>query len=283
MRSLSRSASVPSLPQSCGPTQRIRSVDRAVALLQAIASSPVPPTVADLAVGCKLTRSTAWRLLGTLQYHGVVTRDPATQGYVLGDELIRLAAATDHEALLRRARPVLQRHAVKLQETLTLAVARGLDLVYVDQVDPPGVVRPSWIGKPISLHATSSGKVFLASFSSSEVSAILPPVLERFTSSTITDRQRLLADVKATRERGYGICASEYEEYSSGVAAPVFAYSGRLIAIVAIWAPSQRMTGHALSQYGKNVIAAAEELSALFRGSRDEMDPAGGVTPSGGS
>ena len=265
MSSLSRTASLRPVQRSYGPSQRIRSVDRAVTLLQSIASSPVPPTVTDLAASCKLNRSTAWRLLGTLEFHGMIARDPATQGYVLGHELIRLASATDHESLLRRARPILEQYAAKLEETLTLAVARGLDLVYVDQVDPPGVVRPSWIGKPISLHSTSSGKVFLASLSSAEVKAILPQLLERFTSATITDRERLLADLEATRQRRYGICAGEYEEYSSGVAAPVLSYSGQLIAIVAIWGPAQRMKGRALLRYGESVIAVAEELSAFLR------------------
>jgi DNA-binding IclR family transcriptional regulator len=266
MNSVSSNDSVGALQRSYGPSQRIRSVDRAVTLLQSIASSPVPPTVTDLAASCQLNRSTAWRLLGTLEFHGLIARDLSTQGYVLGHELIRLASATDHESLLRRARPIIEQNAAKLEQTLTLAIAKGRDLVYVDQVDPPGVVRPSWIGKPISLHSTSSGKVFLASLSPAEIKAILPQSLERFTSATITDAQRLLADLEATRQRGYGICAGEYEEYSSGVAAPVFS-SGQLIAIVAIWGPTQRMKDRALLRYGQSVIEVADELSAFLRAS----------------
>jgi DNA-binding IclR family transcriptional regulator len=245
-----------------GPTQRIQAIDRAVHLLQAIAASSHSPTLIDLAASCGLNRSTAWRLLGTLEHHGLVARDSVTQGYTLGFEVVALASRTDYEPLLRRARPILQEYAKSLGETLTLAVPRGFDLVYVDQVDPPGVVRPSWLGQLPVLHATSSGKVFLASLSSRELEAVIPEQLERFTEHTLIDKESLLADLSATRARGYGTCDREYEEYSNGVAAPVVGYAGRPLAIVAIWAPSQRVTAASMPDYGRRIIAAADDIAA---------------------
>jgi DNA-binding IclR family transcriptional regulator len=183
-------------------------------------------------------------------------------GYTLGFEVVALASRTDYEPLLRRARPILQEYAKSLGETLTLAVPRGFDLVYVDQVDPPGVVRPSWLGQLPVLHATSSGKVFLASLSSRELEAVIPEQLERFTEHTLIDKESLLADLSATRARGYGTCDREYEEYSNGVAAPVVGYAGRPLAIVAIWAPSQRVTAASMPDYGRRIIAAADDIAA---------------------
>jgi IclR helix-turn-helix domain len=114
---------------SGGGYQRIQAVDRAVALLKAVADSTTAPTVLELAQACGINRSTAWRLLRTLEYHGLVDRDAITQRYT--------------------------KLAVRTGESVTLAVAKRFNLVYVDQVDPPELIMPSWLGKPLPLHATS--------------------------------------------------------------------------------------------------------------------------------
>src|ERR671934_2661732 len=90
----------------------IQAVDRAAALLKAVADSRQPLTVVELATLTGLNRSTAWRLLATLDRHGLVERDPATQRYSVGHAMLQIAAAGDHSALVRRARPVLQQLAI---------------------------------------------------------------------------------------------------------------------------------------------------------------------------
>ena len=71
-----------------------------------------------------------------------------------------------------------------------LAAVRTFSLVYVDQVDPPGVPIPNWLGRQLPLHATSAGKVFLAWLPDEERDALLPSALERYSVHTITDRAR---------------------------------------------------------------------------------------------
>ena len=119
-----------------GP-RTIQSVDRAAALLNAIAESPRAPTVGELADACDLNRSTAWRLLQTLDAHGLVERDPVSQRYSMGYALVRLAAHADHDPIVRRARPVLEQLALDTGEAASLALPKRFDVVYVDQVDPP--------------------------------------------------------------------------------------------------------------------------------------------------
>ena len=64
---------------------RVQSVERALALLDAIAdASPRGSTVAELALACGINRATAWRLLATLEGRGLVDRDPATSRYQVG-------------------------------------------------------------------------------------------------------------------------------------------------------------------------------------------------------
>jgi DNA-binding IclR family transcriptional regulator len=130
-----------SLGASAGEPRLIQSVDRAIALLKAVAASPHPPTALELARTCGLNRSTSWRLLGTLEHHGLVERHPATQRYSVGYGAILVAGGADHDSLVRRARAILQRLAAETGETVSLAVPKRMDLVYVDQIEGSRQVR----------------------------------------------------------------------------------------------------------------------------------------------
>ncbi|MGO8960258.1 MAG: IclR family transcriptional regulator [Streptosporangiaceae bacterium] len=244
--------------------QRIQAVDRAVVLLKAIANSTTPPTVLELAQATGINRSTAWRLLRTLEYHGLLDRDAITQRYTMGYGAIAIAAAVTDDALVRRARPLLDDLARQFGESVTLAVAKRFNLVYVEQVDPPGVVVPSWLNKPLPLHATSGGKVFLAWLRADERAAILPKELQRYTDRTITDREDLGRELDAARRVGYALCIREYEEFSSGVSAAVLNSHQYPMAVVNVWGPAPRNPARRLHEIGRHAAATAESIRALI-------------------
>jgi len=259
-----RSEDARTLADTPAATYRVQSVDRAAVLLRAVADSPTPATVWELARQCDINRSTAWRILSTLELHGLVERDPHTQRYSVGFAALQMGAAADYDPLARRLRPVLERLANETGEIVSLVAARRFSLVYVDQADPPGAPVPSWLGRPIPLHATSSGKVFLAWLDPDELEAVLPAALEQFTPATITDRQVLVDSLADIRRDGYGTCISEFEEFSNGVSAAVFDRRIRPVVIVNIFGPSQRVTRRRLSALGKIALRAAHEMSAVL-------------------
>src|SRR3954471_23187148 len=117
----SQSGSEPPAPR--GSAQRIQAVDRAASLLKAVAASARPPSAQELARRCGINRSTAWRLLATLEHHGLVEQDPQTHRYAIGYATIQPAPTADHDAVARRVRPLLQALAAELRETVTFAVA----------------------------------------------------------------------------------------------------------------------------------------------------------------
>ena len=131
-----------------GRPRTIQSVDRAAMLIKAIADSRHPPTVIELAAACGLNRSTAWRLLATLDAHGLIERDPVSQRYSLGYAFLRIAAGAEPDPLVRRSRPVRERLANETGEATNLAVAKRFRLVYFDQVDPPQIMAPIVIAAP---------------------------------------------------------------------------------------------------------------------------------------
>ena len=120
-------------------------------------------------------------------------------------------------------RPILSRVAAEQTgESVTLAAARRFTLAYIDQVDPPGAPSPELDGRPLPLHATSSGKVFLAWLPEDERDGGAAAAAGAATpSATITDRDRLDAVLAEIRRLGYSTCVGELEEYSNGVSAAV--------------------------------------------------------------
>jgi DNA-binding IclR family transcriptional regulator len=242
----------------------IQAVDRAAELLKAVARSPQPLSVGELASATGLNRSTAWRLLATLDHHGLVERDPATQRYSVGHAVLQIAAAGDHDALVRRARPVLQRLAQRTGETANLAVAKRFNLVYVDQVEAPNVMSPNWLGRSVPLHATSSGKAFLAWLPREEREALTPVRLKRYTETTITSRRDLEEELEAVRRDGYSICAGELEQTLYGASSAVLNERQRPVAIVSVWGPEHRVFRERLPEVGAEAVRAAGEIKRLL-------------------
>jgi DNA-binding IclR family transcriptional regulator len=233
----------------------VQSVQRAAALLEAIAGSAGPRTAPELAELCGLNRSTAWRLLATLEEEGLVDRDPASNRYSIGPAATRLAAAAT-DSLPRAARPHLEELSRRTGETVSLAVPRRLQLVYVDQVQAPHVMAADWLGRAVPLHATSTGKALLATLPPEELDAALTQSLLPFTDSTITDPAELREELARTRRRGYAVSRGELEAALWGASAPVRDREQRAIAVVSVWGAEARLKGR-LDELGRAAAATA--------------------------
>ncbi|WP_246110233.1 IclR family transcriptional regulator [Saccharopolyspora dendranthemae] len=241
-------------------------MDRAVALLNAVsASSPGGRPAAELAADCDLNRATAWRLLATLEHHGLIERDPVTNRYAIGFAVSRMAATAGVDVLVRRAHDVLERLSLQTSETANLAVVQRLGLTYVDEVVPPVVLSARWLGRQVPIHATSAGKAFLAWLSEDEVEAILASPLPEYTPTTRTDRDALRTDLEEVREQGYSVSVGELESQVYGVAAPVFDASQRPFAIVSVWGPRDRVPESRFAELGSLAREAAAEIAASMR------------------
>lgn len=212
---------------------------------------------------CGLNRATAWRILSTLESHGLVASDRSSGHWTLGPGLVDIARLADSQVVLRDVREVLERLALQTGETAALAVVRGGALTYTDEVAPPAIVAASWSGQPVSLHATSTGKVLLAWATEDELAQLMPRRLSRFTTTTITDRAGLRADLDATRERGYATCHGEFETSAWGVSAPVLDRMGALLAIVSVWGPPPRVVAERLPALGAVAVEAALQMAPV--------------------
>jgi len=241
---------------------KVQSLDRALEILRLLGSEP-EMRVTDLARRLEVHKSTVFRLLSTLQEHGLVEQNPTTEKYRLGYGLVRLAGAVVAELDLARAsRSVLEELAVRTGETVNLAILQGDQVVNIDQIAAPNlVVNVNWVGKQTPLHATSNGKVLLAYLAEEERRRLLSRPLPRLTPRTITDPRVLEKQLRRILTDGYAFTLEELELGLNAVAAPVYAADGRVQAAVSVAGPSYRVTPQRLSELGEMTKDAGAAIS----------------------
>ena len=221
----------------------VRCVDRAAALLLALGECEGEAGVTELARRLGLHKSTASRLLATLQRRGLVEQDEESGRYRLGLVMIRLAERAERTLDLGGiARPELERLARATRETVSIGIAEGDTCLTVAQVDGPNMVAcPDWTGRSTPLHCVASGKVLLAAMAERDVLRIARPGLPALTERTITRLESLIEELARVRRRGFATAFSEWTQGTNGIAVPVLDARGRVIAAVAVWGPAFRI------------------------------------------
>lgn len=244
-------------------TTGVQSVERAVALLRAIAQASGTTgriTVAEAAAACSLNRATAWRILGTLERAGLVSVDHNGR-YGIGYTAVEIAAAADLSVLVRSARRVLAELSLQTGETAALAMVGPGAPKYVEEVTPSStVVSASWTGRQVSWHGTSTGKAVLAFSDPGAVERVLSAPLVAHTDTTVVDREALAAELADVRTLGYAICRGEFDANAWGVSSPVLDTQQRPVAVISIWGPASRVTEERFATLGQMALQAATGL-----------------------
>ena len=235
----------------------IASVERAIAVLGALADGPHDLGTNEIARRTGINASTVSRLLATLAKEELVGRVPASGRYRLGIGLVRLGNAALARVDLRE---VVRPHLIALMEatgeTATLSIPGRDTAVTVDFVQSPSTVRSvAEIGRPSVIHATATGKVYLA------YAGTLPDgPLHAYTENTIIDRARLEAEVAVVRERGWAQACGEREAELHAVAVPIRDARDRLVAMLGVQGPAGRF---GTAQMGSAVEHLQEHATAL--------------------
>src|SRR6478609_4629781 len=180
----------------------VQSVDRALTILEVLARDG-EAGVTEISGELGVHKSTAFRLLATLESHRLVEQDGDRGRYRLGVGNLRLAGATTARLdLVTEARPVCRQLAADTGETVNIAVRSETSALYLDQVAGSSALQPhNWVGQHIPLHATSNGKVLLSELGEAELKAAVRE-LPRLTDRTVKKRSELKAQLEHIREVG---------------------------------------------------------------------------------
>ena len=247
--------------------QGTQAIDRAAQLLTLVLDSDEPLGVGDLALAAELPKSTASRLVSSLERHGLVRRNGARGKVQAGPAILRFA----HRGIVDRnlvelAHAPLEALAEATGETINLAVpgARGVEhLAQVDSIHFLGTGQ--WVGRTVDYHTTAVGKVLVA-YGAAELPA---GRLRRAAPATIVDRAKLEQELERVREEAFAAAIDELEPGLTALAAPVHGPTGDVIAALSVSGPTLRLPPERIAELKPVLTTQAAALGARL-GHRDK-------------
>ncbi|HEU5157021.1 MAG TPA: IclR family transcriptional regulator [Streptosporangiaceae bacterium] len=218
----------------------ISSVQRALHLVEAVASHPNGAPAKQLARETRLPLATCYHLLRTLAHEGYVSK--LSDGvWILGDRFEALRSQGRTQALLARIRPTM----IALRDELNAAAYFGLfeddEIRIIDIADGPRTPRVDlWVGFDEAAHATAIGKCVLGQLDQDARRDYLSrhPLVD-LTPNTVTELSELLRRLEKTTE-----LSLDREEYAIGTACaavPVSAADGNVVGALAVSCRSSRL------------------------------------------
>ena len=250
----------------------VQSVDRAITILEILARAG-EAGVTEVASELGVHKSTAFRLIGTMEARGVVEQTDVRGKYRLGIGLVRMAGSTAARIdIVQVARPICKELATETGETVNVAVLVDSSALYLDQIAGASSLQPhNWVGQRRPLHATSSGKALVAHLDAREIDALVPR-LEAHTAQTVTRRTTLHRHLAEVRERGYAVTVDELEEGLTALAAPIRDAHGDVVASLSISGSTWRLDEETRQATVPPLLRAAREVSLALGWSGDEPD-----------
>lgn len=223
--------------------RRSRSVERAFAVLSAVADGAQPVGVSDLARTTGLPKSSVHLALQTMRDLGFVAQELDGDRYVLGLAAAQLGIrAMDDSTVLGALAPAMQDLADRSQEAVSLGVRTAGEVLFVKRFETSHVLRTSIReGSRMPLHASASGKCLLAGMDDHEVLELYPDaVLPEQAGRTLRDRDALLAELEDIRRRGWATSHDEFLDGVAGVAVPV-RLGQRVVGSLSVAGPTGRI------------------------------------------
>ena len=215
----------------------VKSLRKALTVLNAVAGAERPLTVAEVAVNAGIARPTAYRFVQTLVAAGYLAQDPLDGRLSISFAVLPLASSLlDRNRLRVEALPHLHDLAMKTGERTNLGILHRDCVLYIAGVEKPALPTIySRFGKSAPAHCCSLGKAILAFLPEAEVRELLSrKPLTAYTPMTITSRAAFMKDLAETRQRGYAIDRAEHVKASCCVAAPIFNASNQAIGAIGV-------------------------------------------------
>lgn len=252
------------MKDSSGKKQLIGSLTKGLIILEIMMQCD-NVGVTEIAKELKVNKSSAYRLLVTLEERGFVKQDQISGKYSLGMKLAGFRTKILEGFDIRDiGRPFLARLTEETKESAALSMLQKDRVVVIERnLSKEPISANLYVGLVEPLHCTALGKVLLAFQPAEKQKRVIDSLnLERFTSNTITETELLEKQLDEVRKNGYAV---DDEEYSMGMrclAGPVFDSKGEVIAAIGISGPVTRLAPNMLGFYIDIIKRVSQEFSA---------------------
>jgi len=244
----------------------LQTVERALSVLEFVATARRPPTVKDLAAGLDLRLTTVYHLYNTLEYRGYLRRNAdgtlriGPQAGLLNQALVSTASPA------RDLHPVVADLAASVEETAYLTSWMDRSVVIQDVVEGPQALRVSglYIGYRGREVHRASGKAVLAHLDQDSLDRVVERNLVDLDLEVAQKVEMTLpAELRNVRRNGFAVDEQAYTPGVYCVAAPYFDVTGKVGGSISISIPTVRFFKRRKLLVGA-VIDAARECSAIL-------------------
>ncbi len=212
----------------------IRVLDRCFDVLELLAQSQRPMTLAEISKKSQISKSTAYRLLRDLNNRHYVEKDK-NNAYTIGVKLYEIVSTHINGLELQtEAKPILSTLREELELTVHLGILQESDVVYIEKLEMyPATKVYAKVGQRSPAYCSSMGKCLLSCLSGEELEDVLEDlVFQPFTHNTIQSAWELKQHLRMVRRQGWAMDNEEFLEGKRCIGTPVFDYKGDAIASI---------------------------------------------------
>lgn len=241
----------------------IPNVAKAISVVRVLSKRPDGMTRSQISACTEFSESIIFRILYTMSDYGMVVKNP-DKSYSISKKFVSIAYdAVSGENLVLAARGLMNEIRDKLLEPVMLGVLSDEAVIMIDQ--SPGKHPFGFIGKigmRCPLHSSAPAKAILAFLPDGEMRAILDRIkFEKFTPKTISNKKRLLTELKIARRNGYATDCGEYLIGANCVGVPIFDYQKYPVASIWVTGPAERIPAEIFPKIGRMLVRKASEIS----------------------
>lgn len=258
------------MPQSADPNPLFnQSLLKGLAVLRAFTAQHRSMTMAEVAACAQMNKSSAQRMVFTLEQLGYLRKHPRTRRYQLTPRVLEIGFNyLSADPVIEIATPFLSELSNLTRETVCLTEPEGTDMVYVARfVSAQFVPVHMPIGSRVPMYCTGSGRAYLSVLDPAEALALLqasPRVAH--TPHTMTDITDIQAQLALARQSGHALNREELFLADMTLAAPVVDAHGQPVAAIHVVAPTSRWTPEeALQRLGAPLLQCARAVSGAVR------------------
>lgn len=251
-----------------GAQNTIKSLDRALEVLVQLGEMK-GGTLSEVAGALEQSPATVYRVLTTFQGRRFVDFDDQTQTWSVGPAAFLTGSHfLRRTSLVERARPIMRDLMEATGETANLGIERDGKVLFLGQVETHATIRAFFPpGTASAMHSSGIGKALLCRMDDNRQRQVLAASqLEQFTPFTLTDPEAMIADLHATKSRGYAIDGEERNIGMRCIAAPVYNVFGEAVAGISVSGPTTRISEDHISELAVHVMEAAARLTRAIGG-----------------
>jgi IclR family transcriptional regulator, KDG regulon repressor len=246
------------------PKYSVKVLEKVVRILNLYTYNEGSFTLDQIARKAGLSKTTAFRILKTLEKHGVFKYNELEETYSLGLKLMELGGIVYSSLSMRKvASPYLDALAHSLKATILLGIIKDDHLLYIDKRESESLIRvSSYIGLKRPPYYGMLGMTLVAYMPDEQKKKLLqlyPPV--KITDKTVVDAEELMRKFDQTTKLGYYIEREEVIDGVIGIGVPIRDFYGNVVAAVGASMAGFQVNEKITRRVIKELTAASTSIS----------------------